>query len=143
MVLRLARVGYDNCVGYLKGGIDTWKNADKNLDTIESIEASDLKARQEQNGGQIVDVRKPGEYEAEHVKDAISYPLDYINDHLVDLDKEQEQLVHCKSGYRSVIASSILKRNGYTNVVDIAGGFQAISDDGSLPMTEYVCPSTL
>jgi len=143
VVLRLARVGYDNCVGYLDGGFETWKKAGKAIDTIESIPASALKQRQESNGGQVVDVRKPGEYSAEHVEDATSYPLDYINQHLGELDKNQEQLVHCKSGYRSVIAASILKRNGYDKVVDIAGGFQAIAEDGSLPITAYVCPSTL
>ncbi len=143
VVLRLARVGYDNCIGYLKGGFETWKNSGKEIDTIESISATDLKARQEVNGGQIVDVRKPGEYTAEHVEDAISYPLDYINQHLGELDKDKEQLVHCKSGYRSVIATSILKKNGYKKVVDVAGGFQAIAENGSLPITAYVCPSTL
>ncbi len=142
VVLRLARVGYDNCIGYLEGGVETWKNAGKEIDTIESIQASKLKARLNETS-QIVDVRKPGEYDAEHVEGAISFPLDSINNHLTDLDAEKEQLVHCKSGYRSVIAASILKKQGYKNVVDIAGGFQAISEDASLPITAFVCPSTL
>lgn len=143
VVLRLARVGYDNCVGYLKGGFDAWKNSGKAVETIESIPASDVKMRMESGNSQVIDVRKPSEYQAEHVEDAVSYPLDYINDHLTDLDNEKEHLVHCKSGYRSVIATSILKRNGYKNVIDVAGGFEAISKDGSMPITEYVCPSTL
>lgn len=142
VVLRLARVGYDNCIGYLEGGFETWKNAGKKIETIESISASTLKSRINSNS-QVVDVRKPGEYDAEHVEDALSFPLDYINDHLTDLDTEKEHLIHCKSGYRSVIASSILKKQGYKNVIDIAGGFQAISEDGSLPITKFVCPSTL
>lgn len=142
VVLRLARVGYDNCIGYLEGGLNTWKNAGKEIDTIESIQASTLKSRLNATS-QIVDVRKPGEYDAEHVEGALSFPLDYINDHLTDLDTEKEHLIHCKSGYRSVVAASILKKQGYKNVVDIAGGFQAINDDGSLPITAFVCPSTL
>ena len=142
VVLRLARVGYDNCLGYLNGGFETWKNAGKEVATIESIAASSLKSRLNENS-QIVDVRKPNEFTSEHVEDAINFPLDYINNHLNELDNEKEHLVHCKSGYRSVIAASILKKHGYKNVVDIAGGFQAISEDGSLPMTAFVCPSTL
>ena len=142
VVLRLARVGYDNCLGYLNGGFEAWKNAGKEVATIESIAASSLKSRLNENS-QIVDVRKPNEFTSEHVEDAINFPLDYINNHLNELDNEKEHLVHCKSGYRSVIAASILKKHGYKNVVDIAGGFQAISEDGSLPMTAFVCPSTL
>lgn len=142
VVLRLARVGYDNCIGYLDGGFNAWKDADKEIDTIESIQASTLKNRLNATNN-IVDVRKPGEYDAEHVEGALSFPLDYINDHLTDLDTEKEHLIHCKSGYRSVVAASILKKQGYKNVVDIAGGFQAISEDGSLPITAFVCPSTL
>ncbi|MDF1672777.1 MAG: MBL fold metallo-hydrolase [Vicingaceae bacterium] len=142
VVLRLARVGYDNCIGYLEGGFNSWKNAGKEIDTIESISASSLKDRLNSTN-QIVDVRKPGEYQAEHLENALSFPLDYINDHLTDLDTEKEHLIHCKSGYRSVVAASILKKQGYKNVVDIAGGFQAISEDSSLPITAFVCPSTL
>ena len=142
VVLRLARVGYDNCLGYLDGGFETWKKAGKEIDTIESISASSLKERLNSNN-QIVDVRKPSEYSSEHVEGATSFPLDYINNHLNDLDNEKEHLIHCKSGYRSVIAASILKKHGYKNVVDIAGGFQAISEDGSLPISAFVCPSTL
>lgn len=142
VVLRLARVGYDNCLGYLDGGFETWKKAGKEIDSIVSISASSLKERLNSNN-QIVDVRKPSEYSSEHVEGATSFPLDYINNHLNDLDNEKEHLIHCKSGYRSVIAASILKKHGYKNVVDIAGGFQAISEDGSLPISAFVCPSTL
>ena len=142
-VLRLARVGYDNCIGYLQGGFSTWQNSGNPIDKIESIQASDLKERASKDDSVIIDVRKPGEYSSEHVKDATSFPLDYINDHLNDLDKNKELFIHCKSGYRSVIATSILKKHGYSNVVDIAGGFQAIAKDGGLPLSEYVCPSTL
>ncbi len=142
-ILRLARVGYDNCHGYLEGGIATWQNAGNAVDTIETIPATELKSRSENEKTQIVDVRKPSEYDAEHVEGALNYPLDYINNHLSDLDKETEKFIHCKSGYRSIIAASILKKQGYSNVVDVAGGFQSISTDANLPITKFVCPSTL
>jgi glyoxylase-like metal-dependent hydrolase (beta-lactamase superfamily II)/rhodanese-related sulfurtransferase len=142
-VLRLARVGYDNCIGYLKGGFATWETAGNPTETIESIHSTELKERVSTDNGLIVDVRKPGEYSSEHVEDATSYPLDYINNHLNDLDKDRTCYVHCKSGYRSVIATSILKQNGYKNVVDVAGGFHAIVENSGLPISEFVCPSTL
>ena len=142
-VLRLARVGYDNCIGYLDGGFATWENAGKPSDKIESIHSKELQERVKSDNGIIVDVRKPGEYASEHVEDAVSYPLDYINNHLNDLDKDKANFIHCKSGYRSVIAASILKQNGYNNIVDVAGGFQAISEYSGLPISEFVCPTTL
>ncbi|HLP13308.1 MAG TPA: MBL fold metallo-hydrolase [Flavobacteriales bacterium] len=122
-VLRLARVGYDNTVGYLKGGIETWKNAGRALDHVENITAEKLA---ELNPEHIVDVRKPGEYEAGHVCGAVSFPLDYINDHLNDLHKGNKHYIHCKSGYRSVIAISILKKQGYKDLVDVLEGYGAM-----------------
>lgn len=133
-VLRLARVGYDNTVGYLKGGFATWKKSGRQVETIESITAENLAKLKPEN---IVDVRKPGEYEAGHVENAISYPLDFINDHLNDLHAGNKHYIHCKSGYRSVIAISILKKQGYKNVVDILGGFGAI-EKTNLPLVD-VC----
>ncbi len=90
----------------------------------------------------IVDVRKPGEYDSEHVVDAIQYPLDYMNEELNKLDKNKTYHVHCAGGYRSVIAISLLMKNGYTHLVDIAGGFGALLET-SIPKTTYVCPTTL
>jgi hydroxyacylglutathione hydrolase len=133
-VLRLARVGYDNTVGYLKGGIETWKKAGRQTDRIDSITAEGLEQLKPKN---IVDVRKPGEYESGHVENAISYPLDYINDHLNDLHAGEKHFLHCKSGYRSVIAISILKKQGYTNLVDVLGGFTAI-ENTKMPLVD-VC----
>lgn len=143
VVTRLARVGYDNCIGYLKGGFSTWKEAGKKVETIESISAKEMEKRLKTEKTTIVDCRKPGEYDAEHVENALTYPLDYINENLTKLDKNTPYFLHCRSGYRSVVAVSILKQNGYHNITDIEGGFSAIAKDTSLPITEYVCPSTL
>lgn len=132
-VMRLARVGYDHTVGYLNGGFDAWKQAAKPIDSIESITAAKLEAILKSNHhSKIVDTRKPSEYETAHVKNAILYPLDFINSHLNDLDKENTYYLHCRSGYRSMVASSILRKNGYKNIIDIDGGFIAI-DKTSIP----------
>lgn len=135
-VTRLARVGYDHTIGYLKGGVSAW---DGELSTITSVSAEEVA---ENEGCTIVDVRKPGEYQSEHVENAIFYPLDYMHDDLNKLDKDTMYHVHCAGGYRSVIAISLLMRNGYTNLIDIAGGYGALKNT-SIPKTDYVCPSTL
>lgn len=139
-VTRLSRVGYDNSVGYLKGGVMAYANAGHNLKTITSVSAE--KIAEMYGDVEIVDVRKPGEYESEHIVDAIHYPLDYMNDHMDTLDKNKTYYVHCAGGYRSVIAISLLMKNGYTHLIDIEGGFGALKDT-MVPKTAYVCPSTL
>lgn len=133
-VLRLARVGYDNTVGYLKGGVDAWKKAGRVIDMVESVSAESL---EQLNPEHILDARKPGEFEAGHLEKAINYPLDFINDHLNDLHAGHKYYVHCKSGYRSVIAISILKQRGYKNLVDVLGGYSAI-EKTSMPLVD-VC----
>lgn len=139
-VTRLSRVGYDNAVGYLKNGVQAYVDAGKTLNTITSVPASELT---ELFGDiKIVDVRKPGEYTSEHVVDAIHYPLDYMNDNLNELNKEETYYVHCAGGYRSVIAISLLMQHGYTNLIDIDGGFGAIKET-EIPKTNYVCPTTI
>ncbi|WP_187263009.1 MBL fold metallo-hydrolase [Pontibacter beigongshangensis] len=143
VVTRLARVGYDHALGYLKGGLAAWEAAGKEVDSINSISAAEFADRFEQNHNlKVVDVRKPGEYQAEHVEKAQSAPLDYLNEHLAELPKEETMYLHCAGGYRSMIAASILKARGYDNVVNIAGGFKAIAET-PVPKTAYVCPSTL
>ncbi len=133
-VLRLARVGYDNTVGYLKGELETWKKAGRKTDWVDSITADALSQLKPEH---IVDIRKPGEYEAGHIENAISYPLDFINDHLNDLHAGQKHFIHCKSGYRSVIAISFLKKQGYADLVDVLGGYTAI-EKTNLPLVD-VC----
>lgn len=139
-VKRLARVGYDNTIGYLKGGVATYKNAGNNLETITSVSSETL--AKEYDWAAIIDVRKPGEFEAEHVENATTLPLDYLNDNLTVLNKNKSYHIHCAGGYRSVIAISLLKKNGYTNLIDVAGGFAALSET-AIPKTTYVCPTTL
>lgn len=87
-------------------------------------------------------MRKPGEYQSEHVETARNTPLDFLNEHLAELPKEKDLYLHCAGGYRSMIAASILKARGYDNVVNIEGGFKAIAET-AVPKTAYVCPSTL
>ena len=142
VVIRLSRVGYDNTLGYLKGGIEAWKAAGKEVETVTSIPATEFAAKFEKGGLNVLDVRKPGEFSAEHVEDAITNPLDYINNNMDKIDKDKVYHVYCAGGYRSMIACSILKSRGYHNLVDIQGGFAAISKT-KVPRTDYVCPSTL
>lgn len=130
-IIRLARVGYDNTLGYLDGGFDSWKNDGREYDTVNSVSATTLEeildeAEQEKQKVGIFDVRKDFEYEKEHVVDVHSTPLDTINDHLAEFPKEEEFYLHCAGGYRSMIAASILKARGYHNLVNVAGGFNAI-----------------
>lgn len=139
VVTRLSRVGYDNSIGYLEGGFEAWKAAGKEVDSIDQVTAEQLK---EIEGATIVDVRKQSEHLSEHVIDAINVELDYFNDQMASVPKEGTFYVHCAGGYRSVIASSILKARGYHNMVDVAGGFKAIKEAG-MNVTDYICPSEL
>ncbi|PZR41792.1 MAG: MBL fold metallo-hydrolase [Azospira oryzae] len=138
VVTRLARVGFDNTLGYLKGGIKSWLQSGKEMDSIESISANELARRQSEQALTIIDVRKPGEFEAEHVTGAMNIPLDFLNSHLAEIPKEGKVYLHCAGGYRSMIAASILKSRGWNNLVDVSGGFKAITET-DLPRTDYVC----
>jgi hydroxyacylglutathione hydrolase len=146
-ILRLARVGYDNTLGYLKGGFDTWKNEGLEYDTVSSVSAVMLEeimseAEEEKEKVKIFDVRKDFEYSKEHMVDVPSTPLDNINDHLAEFPKEEEFYLHCAGGYRSMIAASILKARGYHNLINVAGGYSAIKKT-AIKTTDFVCPSTL
>ncbi len=144
VVTRLARVGYDHTIGHLQGGFEAWKNAGKETDTIESIRVEQLVEKLKENPGlNILDVRKESEFLSEHVLTAENMPLDYINDHLAELDKTKTYYVHCAGGYRSMIFNSILKARGYDNLIDVQGGFKSIKESGQLEVSDYVCPSTL
>ena len=125
-VMRLSRVGYDNCLGYLANGFDAWKQANKNIETIKSISAEEF-SNQYAKGIDVLDVRKPGEYDAKHLKNVNHKALDFIGDWQNSLDKNKKYYIHCAGGYRSMIAASILKAKGYKNLVDVAGGFGAIA----------------
>ena len=141
VVTRLSRVGYDNTLGFLKGGIAAWTAAGKETDSIQQASADEVAALAGNGDINILDVRKPGEYEAEHIEGAASLPLDFVNERFKELDAESTRYVHCASGYRSVIFVSILKARGYHNLIDVAGGFKALAQT-ALPKTAYVCPNT-
>ncbi|MBI1268737.1 MAG: MBL fold metallo-hydrolase [Cryomorphaceae bacterium] len=140
VVTRLSRVGYDNTFGFLSGGIEAWKKAGKETDSLEQVTAEQL-AELSKGDIKIVDVRKASEYEAEHVEGAENVSLNFINEEFAKLNTTDTYYVHCAGGYRSVIFSSILKARGYHNLIDVAGGFKAISQT-SLPITTYVCPNS-
>ena len=140
-IQRLARVGYDNTLGYLAGGFDSWKNAGFEYDTITSVTSQELETKIGEKA-LVFDVRKPGEYNAEHILDVPSTPLDFLNSHLSEFPKVDDFYLHCAGGYRSMIAASILKARGYHNVINVLGGFSAIKNTG-IKTTNYVCPSTL
>jgi len=141
-VTRLARVGFDNTLGYLKGGIASWEKEGKTTDSVEGLEASSLKNLEGKEPLSVFDVRKPGEYLSEHLLDAKSTPLDFINEHMNEFPSKTPFYIHCAGGYRSMIAASILKSRGIHNLIDVKGGFSAIKESG-MKVSDYVCPSTL
>ncbi|RMG86680.1 MAG: MBL fold metallo-hydrolase [Bacteroidetes bacterium] len=142
-VTRLARVGYDNTLGYLEGGLDAWKNSGRETDSIKSVSAEKfaekLKAGKVEH---VLDVRRPTEFLAQHLIGAINFPLDYINQNMHKLNRYDTYYLHCAGGYRSMIAASILRARGFENLVDIAGGWKAIEQTDA-PKTDYVCPTTI
>ncbi|MFN0728185.1 MBL fold metallo-hydrolase [Polaribacter gochangensis] len=142
VIIRLSRVGFDNTLGYLDGSFSAWKNAGKEVDTLTSVSAETLENEINENNVPVFDVRKPGEYTNEHILDVPSTPLDYLNSHINEFPTDRNFYVHCAGGYRSVIASSILKARGVHNVIDVAGGYKAIKKTGII-RTETVCPTTL
>lgn len=142
VVTRLARVGYDNVFGFLKGGVAAWDASGKDTDTIACIDAEEFAKRFSAEKIRVVDVRKDGEYEAEHVDGAWHASLQYINANLAAFSKEETNYIHCAGGYRSMIAASILKARGYHNLIEVRGGFNAIKKT-DVKVTDYVCPSTL
>ena len=140
-ITRLSRVGFDNTLGYLKGGFESWKKAAKEYDTVHSITAEQFKKELAENKQPVFDVRKKSEYLSEHVLDANNTPLDFLNDHLAEFP-DTPFFIHCAGGYRSMIAASILKSRGIHNLIDVKGGFKAIREAG-VAVSEFVCPSTL
>jgi len=142
-IIRLSRVGFDNVLGYLKGGIEAWKESGMETDTVTSVPVSNLKETLQANADtKIVDVRKASEYLSEHIDTAENYPLSEINEHLASLPQDEDFFIHCAGGYRSIIASSILKSRGIHNIIDVQGGFDAIKKE-EIATTDFVCPSTL
>ena len=130
-------------MGYLKGGIEAWKAAGREVDTITSIDVETFaKELKKEDAGQVLDVRKPTEFLAQHLENARNFPLDYINSNMNRISKKDTYFLHCLGGYRSMITASILKARGFDNIIDIKGGWRAI-EASDIPKTDYVCPTTI
>ena len=144
VVTRLARVGYDHAIGYLKGGVEAWAEAGKDMETIESISVTKFAERMANVGEvKVVDVRKKSEYDSEHIVHALNAPLDHVSESMTQLNKNDEYLVHCATGYRSLAFISILRSKGYSDLINVEGGFDAIKKSGKFELTEYVCPTSM
>jgi len=141
-VTRLSRVGFDNVIGHLKGGFDSWKAANKEIDNVNRITASQFAKEVNVKADTVIDVRRESEYRAEHVEESYNKPLDQINGWFAEMDAEKPFYVHCAGGYRSMIAASILKSRGVHNFKEIEGGFKAIAESG-VSKTDFVCQSKL
>ncbi|WP_035589599.1 MBL fold metallo-hydrolase, partial [Elizabethkingia anophelis] len=141
VITRLSRVGFDNVVGYLKGGLSAWQSAGKETDSVERITPEEFAQRYTKDA-RIIDVRKEGEYAAEHIAEAYSRPLAYINTWIKDIDPKEHFFLHCAGGYRSMIAASILQARGYRNFTEVEGGFGKIKLT-EVPTTDFVCQSKL
>ena len=137
VIMRLSRVGYDNTLGYLKGGFDVWKNAGKEVDSLTSISADEFADEYKNGELNVIDVRKPGEWDTDHVKGAANVPLDFISEQMDKFQKDTTYHLHCLGGYRSVIAASILKSRGVNQVIDVAGGYKSIVS-ADIPRTSTV-----
>lgn len=139
VVTRLARVGYDHAVGFLRDGIEGWKRAGKEIDAVHSINADELAgALSRASEATILDVRKPTEYASGHVEGALNLPLDYINDNMPVNDPAHRHYVYCGSGYRSMIFISILKARGYDNLIDVRDGYNGIRKNNKLRLRHAV-----
>lgn len=140
IVTRLARVGYDNAIGYLEGGFASWQNAGEDLDQIKEISAEEF-AGISQTGLNLLDARKTSEFSAQHVQGAVNFPLDFINRNMGLVDRENLYYVYCAGGYRSMIAVSILKSRGFSQLINIKGGFKALQTT-NLTLSELVEQAT-
>ena len=141
-VTRLARVGFDNTLGYLKGGIAGWEATRNELDQVESDTAQELKSHLLKEKSVVVfDVRQESEYISQHMPNAKNSPLNYINDYFDTFPKDKKFYIYCAGGYRSMIAASILKRRGVHNFINVAGGFKAIQK-AAIDTTDCICPTT-
>lgn len=141
-ITRLSRVGFDNILGYLEGGFEAWKDAGREVELVETTSPKDFSILKNSEEIHVFDVRKESEYLSEHVIDANNTPLDNLNDHLAEFNPDGKNYVHCAGGYRSMIASSILKSRGIHNIVNVDGGFDAMKKT-DIKVSEFVCPSTL
>lgn len=142
VVTRLARVGYDNTLGFLEGGIEAWNKADFDTNSIHSIGANDFVGLYDTEVLNVLDVRKASEYYSQHVEGVVNFPLDFIHKNIDQLDSKKKYYVHCQGGYRSVIAASILQANGFKNLVNVEGGFKEIKKS-CVKISDYKEPETM
>lgn len=136
IVTRLARVGYDNTIGYLEGGFEAWLAAGEEVDVIEEVTPETFAGMFNGRNLNLLDVRRESEYEAEHLVGAENFPLDVINKNMSAVNRDKKYYLHCAGGYRSVIAASILRSRGFDKLVNIANGFKGLRETG-LALTEY------
>ncbi|MDM1553293.1 MULTISPECIES: rhodanese-like domain-containing protein [Chryseobacterium] len=137
-VTRLSRVGFDHILGFLEGGIEAWKNNGKEMDSVNRVSAEQFEKEISGKEAKIIDVRKESEYAAEHVNNAYSKPLAYINEWIDEVQPEEHFYLHCAGGYRSMMAASILQARGYRNFTEVEGGFKAIAATG-VSKSDFVC----
>ena len=140
-ITRLSRLGFDNSKGYLKGGINAWIDSGNEVDSVESINKNEFEKLFSEAKTKIFDVRNESEFNSEHVVGAYNIPLNKLNANLEKINSNGVNYIHCAGGYRSMIASSILKARGIHNFIDIKGGYSAISDSSIINKTKYVCQS--
>jgi len=126
VITRLARVGFDHTLGYLKGGIENWKSQDKVISSIDSSEASALSDLENKSNNSILDVRNQNEHQNESISGSLNIPLIQINKSINQINFKPKFFIHCKGGYRSMIAASILKKNGIHSFYNVKGGFDSI-----------------
>lgn len=142
VVQRLSRVGYDHALGYLEGGFKAWKKAGKEIDSVTEIGPHDFSNLYDTEKLNVLDVRKASEYESQHIEGAINFPLDFINRNMSSINKDTQYYLHCQGGYRSLIATSILKSRGFHNIINIQGGFSEIKKS-CIKVTAYHEPETM
>jgi hydroxyacylglutathione hydrolase len=144
VITRLSRVGYDNIVGYLDGGFETWQKAGKEIDKITSISPEKFAKKYKEAKGDILvkDVRKETEYAAEHVNEAENVSLAFLSNNMAAFSKTETNYLYCGGGYRSMVAASILKARGFDNIIDVAGGYAAIAQT-DITVSDFVCQSKL
>lgn len=143
VVIRLSRVGYDNAIGFLDGGVEAWRAAGLDVNTMMEIDAAGFAELYGKDASiNLLDVRRQSEYESQHLVGAINFPLDFINKNMSMIQREKKYYLHCAGGYRSMIAASILRSRGFNDIVNIRGGFKALSAT-NLEKTSYVAPVTM
>lgn len=142
-MIRLSRVGYDNTIGYLEGGLSSWIKGGLSVNTITRITPKQMDEAFFKNDVTLLDVRKVNEFRSEHLEESINIPLNTLNEQSEELAKHNKYIIYCAGGYRSMIASSLLYKKGVTHIVDVIGGYNAINKETALDKTEFVCPSSL